>query len=67
MVKKKALKADKLEDNLLRIYEGIGGMEGIKKYAPEGFNIEGYLETYKQQNRTPEEIKSGLTEELFLG
>ena len=59
------LKADKLEDNLLRIYEGIGGMEGIKKYAPEGFNIEGYLETYKQQNRTPEEIKSGLTEELF--
>ena len=59
------LKHDKLEDNLLRIYEGIGGIEGIKKYAPEGFNIDEYLDIYKDQERTPEGIKKGLTEEVF--
>jgi len=58
-------KKNKLEDNLLRIYEGIGGIEGIRKRAPEGFDIERYLEIYKNENRTPEEVKTGLTEELF--
>jgi hypothetical protein len=54
-----------MDENFLKIYEGIGGMEGIRKYAPENFNIEKYLDLYKEQGLNEDEIKASITDELF--
>ncbi len=54
-----------MDQNFLRIYEGIGGMEGLKKHAPDNFNIDRYLDYYKKHGASEDEIKANLTEELF--
>mgnify|MGYP003133647318 CR=1 FL=1 len=54
-----------MDENFLKIYEGIGGMEGIRKYAPENFNIEKYLDLYKEQGFNEDQIKASITDELF--
>mgnify|MGYP003146981000 FL=1 len=54
-----------MDQNFLKIYEGIGGIEGIKKYAPDGFNIDFYMDYYKEKGLNEDEIKTYLTDELF--
>lgn len=54
-----------MDENFLKIYEGIGGMEGIRKYAPDNFNIEKYLDLYEEQGLNEDQIKSSITDELF--
>ena len=54
-----------MEQNFLRIYEGIGGMEGIKKHAPDDFDIDWYLDYYKKLGLDYFDVKTHLTEELF--